>query len=117
MISHRQCINPLVSVEPIYIAGRLRTASSPPEPADAAPHSRGFPLQRWQLARAESTSREASKSRQKLPIRCCVGHENLMRTWHPRQVAIHRIRYTTVIGPRGRAETTRGRRDVENRRE
>ncbi len=29
MISHMQCIRPRVSVEPMYIAGRLRTASSP----------------------------------------------------------------------------------------
>ncbi len=29
MISQRQCISPLVSVEPMYIAGRLRTASRP----------------------------------------------------------------------------------------
>src|SRR5215211_78042 len=29
MISHRQCISPLVSVDPMYIAGRFRTASSP----------------------------------------------------------------------------------------
>ena len=29
MISHRQCIRPRVSVEPMYMPGRLRTASSP----------------------------------------------------------------------------------------
>ena len=29
MISHRQCISPRVSVDPMYIAGRLRTASRP----------------------------------------------------------------------------------------
>ncbi len=29
MISQRQCMSPRVSVEPMYIAGRLRTASNP----------------------------------------------------------------------------------------
>ena len=29
MISHRQCISPRVSVDPMYMPGRLRTASSP----------------------------------------------------------------------------------------
>ena len=50
---------PLVSVEPMYIAGRFRTASRPSGPADAAPRTRGFPLLGWQLARAESTSWQA----------------------------------------------------------
>ena len=29
MISHRQCMSPRESVEPMYMPGRLRTASSP----------------------------------------------------------------------------------------
>ena len=29
MISHKQCMRPRVSVDPMYIAGRLRTASKP----------------------------------------------------------------------------------------
>ena len=29
MISHRQCIRPRLSVDPMYMPGRLRTASSP----------------------------------------------------------------------------------------
>ena len=29
MISHRQCMSPRESVDPMYMPGRLRTASSP----------------------------------------------------------------------------------------